>query len=316
MTDNFFKPLGSFVETTHGRTHYVIEGEGPVIVFAHGIMGTLVPFQIVARSLVAKGFRVLSFDLYDRGYSETSDDKYPLNWLGAHTLKLTIEVHVQQVVDLLNALKIAEPVTMTGHSLGGGIALAFAASHPGRVKGLVMIDSICLEAHKPFAAYLALTPVVGDLVVSLYGPTAARQFALQNTTDPDTARPEFEFMCHKIKTNPKFLASVASNNKYCRGVLGNLIPEFEAVCTAGLPVLLVWGHQDTVTPYAFCLKLQEIARDLGHADKVKEVSFPDAPHNIYFADAKPQEVAHAIAEFAAAAAAGRKSGGGGGGGGN
>ena len=72
-------PKGQFLETTHGTTHYILEGNGnrnnnknnntPLIVLIHGIGGNLGVYDSMAADLVnTLSCQVLRYDLYDRGY--------------------------------------------------------------------------------------------------------------------------------------------------------------------------------------------------------------------------------------------------------
>lgn len=72
----FGPPPGKYLETTHGKTHYVLEGpendDAPLVVLQHGLGSNLRVWDAVAERLVEQGgYRVLRYDLYDRGYSQT-----------------------------------------------------------------------------------------------------------------------------------------------------------------------------------------------------------------------------------------------------
>ena len=69
---------GSFVRLPHGTVHYQLAGpeRGRTVVLVHGFS---VPYYIwdpTYDELVKKGFRVLRYDLYGRGYSDRPDEVY------------------------------------------------------------------------------------------------------------------------------------------------------------------------------------------------------------------------------------------------
>ncbi|MEM0962571.1 MAG: alpha/beta fold hydrolase [Bacteroidota bacterium] len=111
--------------------HYQSIGQGdvPPVVFIHGLVfDDLSSWYFLAGAKLSHRARVVVYDLRGHGKSEHTPTGYGLR---------------QQVADLkglLDELEI-ETVRLVGNSLGGLIALAFAASYPDRVDRLVVIDS-------------------------------------------------------------------------------------------------------------------------------------------------------------------------------
>jgi len=53
----------------------------------------------------------------------------------------TMDEMADDVVELLDALEIAEPFVLGGLSMGGYVAFAFMARYPDRVRGLILMDT-------------------------------------------------------------------------------------------------------------------------------------------------------------------------------
>ncbi|HUP26406.1 MAG TPA: alpha/beta hydrolase [Candidatus Limnocylindrales bacterium] len=107
--------------------NYEDHGSGPVIVFIHGMAGSLrywSPFM----SYVATGHRTIAIDLLGFGHSPMPTD-----------VVYDYQTHIGSILETLDHVGIKEPVLLIGHSMGGLIALRLAALHPARVKGLVLI---------------------------------------------------------------------------------------------------------------------------------------------------------------------------------
>ena len=100
---------GQFAHLSDGYTHYEIGGptDGRVVVLA---AGATVPYYIwdpTFSALVGAGFRVLRYDYYGRGYSDRPD------------LPFTQDLYVRQLAELLDALRITQPIDLAGLSFAG-----------------------------------------------------------------------------------------------------------------------------------------------------------------------------------------------------
>jgi pimeloyl-ACP methyl ester carboxylesterase len=103
-------------------------GDGPPVVLLHGLAcGKRMWFhQILA---LRKRFRVIAYD--QRGHGLTDAPAVATDYSAGHLAR--------DLVGVLDALKI-ERAAIVGFSLGGGPALALAASKPERVSRLVLAD--------------------------------------------------------------------------------------------------------------------------------------------------------------------------------
>lgn len=111
------------------RLHYLdygAEGRTPMLCI-HGGAAHAHWFDFVASGFTAD-HRVLSFDLRGHGDSQWSEPPYSYATYAAD-LAATVET-----LDLRN-------VTVIGHSMGGLVALVYAALYPSRVGRLVIVDS-------------------------------------------------------------------------------------------------------------------------------------------------------------------------------
>jgi pimeloyl-ACP methyl ester carboxylesterase len=290
---------GDFLETEHGSTHFILEGpeNGKLVVLQHGLGGNTWVFDAAAKALVEKGYRVLRYDFYDRGYSET-DSKYDIPSIGVHSLDFTLDVYVEQLRQVLEALGLDKTKLIhVGHSLGGATGIGYASKHPEQVNGLVLMSAVCLEVSKPFTAKLADTPILGNLLVKMVGLKTFSKFSTSSCYDPEHPKVK-EFLGKQARTaveNPRFFASVRSTNGNCRGMVGSLEDEYRLCCQSGFPIHLIWGKADQSVPYDNCIQMKKIATELGV--QVSEDSFANMPHNVMFPDAEPEKCAKSIVKF-------------------
>ncbi|CAB4362877.1 MAG: alpha/beta fold hydrolase [Actinobacteria bacterium] len=111
------------------RLHVVRAGSGsPPIVFVHGMGLSGSSWQGLMDRLAAK-HQVLALDLLGHGNSPVPDD--PNEYTRDRAL---------DDIDVLLA-QLGEPAVLVGHSLGGYLALAHAATRPGVAKGVVVINT-------------------------------------------------------------------------------------------------------------------------------------------------------------------------------
>jgi alpha-beta hydrolase superfamily lysophospholipase len=69
---------GAFVQLTRGRVHYELAGpeDGRLVVLVHGFSVPSFVWDPTFEALVSRGFRVLRYDLYGRGFSDRPDTAY------------------------------------------------------------------------------------------------------------------------------------------------------------------------------------------------------------------------------------------------
>jgi pimeloyl-ACP methyl ester carboxylesterase len=226
------KAPGEFAELSQGVTHYRWIGpvRGPVVVAIHGLTTPSAVWDGVAQGLGAIGYRVLVYDLYGRGHSDTVAGRQDLAF------------HLRQLDDLLAHLDLGDDLTVMGYSMGGSVATAFVAAHPGRVRRLILIATAGIEVVQgQFEDWTARLPLVGDWLQAVAG--AARMGAAIGA-DP-AAGPLREVQLAELR-RPGFLAAVLSSR---RGALAaRLETEHRAVAAAGVPVVAIWGETDEVVP--------------------------------------------------------------------
>lgn len=103
-------------------------GEGPVVVLIHGIASSSVTFQNVL-PLIEANHRCISIDLLGFGGSPIVEN-----------CDYTLADHVAAIQRTIASLRLKEPFTLVGHSMGSLIGARFAARLPRLVTKLVLVS--------------------------------------------------------------------------------------------------------------------------------------------------------------------------------
>jgi pimeloyl-ACP methyl ester carboxylesterase len=231
------KAPGQFLDLPDGKVHYRWDGpeNGPVVVMIHGISLHHVAFDHNVPALVAAGFRVLRMDNYGRGWS---DRPHKAN---------DVELFDRLYVDALDALGLRQPVTLVGYSMGGAIAIAFAARHPERVNRLALIAPAGLPFERPRIARYLQIPGVGECLMRLFG-------------HDNTLNGIAELLESRPALRDEYVAKLAATIDY-RGYYGALLStlrhyplnalqeEWAQVGRHARPTLIVWGDRDATVAF-------------------------------------------------------------------
>ncbi|KAI9713711.1 MAG: hypothetical protein M1812_006549 [Candelaria pacifica] len=124
------------VETPYGTMRVYEWGpeDGRKVLCVHGISTPCLALGGVAHGLVAKGCRVMLFDLWGRGYSDEPSD-----------LPHDTRLYTSQILLALTSSPLSWTgegsggFSIIGYSLGGGIAASFTSYFPDMVNSLVLL---------------------------------------------------------------------------------------------------------------------------------------------------------------------------------
>lgn len=121
---------GSFAGPSSARIpviHYELSGEGPLVVFLHGLGGSSADWG-PQRAVFARDHRVLTVDL--RGHGASRSD----------TVAWNMADMAADVAEVLRAVG-GTPAHVCGLSLGGMVAFQLAVDHPALVRSLAIVNS-------------------------------------------------------------------------------------------------------------------------------------------------------------------------------
>jgi pimeloyl-ACP methyl ester carboxylesterase len=201
------------------RIHYMVAGEGKPLVLVHGLAGRAENWLPLVPAFTRNGYKVYALDLLGYGRSEQPDVDY------------SIALESDILRQFLDSQQLQHP-DIAGWSMGGWISLKFAAEHPERVNRLVLLDS----------AGLAFDAVNAN--------------ALRPTNDKELAH-MMEVLTPHPQPIPGFVArDILRNFAANDWVVARSLQSMKAgkdlmdgkMQSAKMPVLIVWGKQDVLTP--------------------------------------------------------------------
>lgn len=133
-----FTPPGQLIDVGGHRLHLICRGSGsPAVLLEAGIAASSLSWSLVLPE-IAKFTRVCAYD------------RAGLAWSDAASCPRTFERIVDELSTVLARVGPGEGYVLVGHSFGSFVVRAYAARHPGNVRGLVLVD--------PPTEWLTMTP--------------------------------------------------------------------------------------------------------------------------------------------------------------
>ena len=207
------------------KFQYIDQGEGEVLLLLHGLFGALSNWQDVLNHF-SQRYRVV----------------IPLMPIfEMNILKLSVEGLANFIHDFVE-FKGFNRVNILGNSLGGHVALVYVKKYPEKVHSLLLTGSSGLYENAFGASY----PRKGDkeylkqrISLTFYDPAS--------TTD-ELVDEVFE----TIQDKGKLLRILTMAKSAIRHNMRKDLPGFK------MPVCLIWGKQDTITPPEVCEEFHQL----------------------------------------------------------
>jgi len=202
-------------------------GAEPVILI-HGLSRTGARDWVHVIPALAGAYDVYAMDLPGFGASDKGNHLYsPANYV--------------RVLDALFGERLKQPAIVVGHSMGGVIALAYAAAYPERVRRLVVADVAGVLHRSVYGEFLgqaAAERAVGD---SPFRDTIAKLITSQAENLPAKGAMSLEIpqvRQRMLRGDPLAIAALAL-------VEHDLSRGLRAIKA---PTLVIWGSDDKVAP--------------------------------------------------------------------
>ncbi|MDH6675928.1 pimeloyl-ACP methyl ester carboxylesterase [Rhodococcus sp. LBL1] len=219
---------------------YGVAGRGRPVVFLHGFGLTHRTYAAAIGRLAATGVRVYAPAL--PGFGGTGALSAPRHGFGGYA---------QFVGRFLDTLGIDEPVTVVGHSFGGGVAIASAHDLGERVSELVLVNSVGGGAWAPNGAVLDIR----HRPLWRWGASAAVDAVLTGTPVSAIASIAGDALRNVVR-DPAGLWRIGELAR-----TADLRGEATRLAERGVPTTLLWSRGDTFIPYASFESLRRALRD-------------------------------------------------------
>ncbi|WP_264211567.1 alpha/beta fold hydrolase [Leisingera thetidis] len=253
---------GAFAALSGGLTHYRWTGplRGPVAVCVHGLTTPSFVWDGVAQGLAAMGYRVLSYDLYGRGFSDRPGGPQDRGFF------------VAQLEELLEDQQVGNDFTLIGYSMGGAIATAYAAAHPGRLRELILLAPAGFGSSSGrLTRVIRQVPLLGDWLMQALYPALHIRGTERERPLPSSVPGIVDLQQRELSYRGFIPAVLAS----LRGILAeDFTTDHRRLHAESVPVMAIWGQQDAVIPPTSPGRLAE------HARSIRQEEIPGAGHGL------------------------------------
>ena len=220
------------------RTTYLRDGKGPPLVLLHGYAGASWNWEYQIEAL-APWFTVFVPDLLGQGLSQKPRIDYAPSF------------YIEWLRGFLDAVGV-ERAHLIGNSMGCGLALGMALTHPERVERLVLISgfpgNVLDKARGPYLRMFARigSRLLFSLAYRCMGRRAFRTFLRGIVRDPSQVTPAVVERAYRLRKDHgkawplwSSLRNVSIWNEQYAPRLGMV----------NAPTLIIWGREDRFFPW-------------------------------------------------------------------
>jgi pimeloyl-ACP methyl ester carboxylesterase len=248
---------GRTIATRLGNVTMEVRGpaDGPIVLLIHGTAGWSGFWRNVARHLATRGWQAVAVDMPPFGYSEHDP-----------RARYSRAAQAERLGEVIGRLS-SRPVIVVGHSFGSGAAVELALRHPWMVSRLVLVDAALGEIDPPddgsglaqralgqswvaqplVSATMTNPLLTGRLLRSMLARREAADVWIATIQEP--MRREGTTAAYAAWLPELFVANDASLSRRSANL-----------ARIAMPVHLIWGEADTVTPFAQGENLARLVR--------------------------------------------------------
>ncbi len=212
------------IPVADGELYCTVRGDGPPVLFIHGfpLDGTL--WHPTAERLAGL-YRCIMPDLRGHGRSSVAES-------------MTIARYADDLVEVLAALEVREPVVVVGLSMGGVIAFDLFRRHRARLRALVLVDA---RANEEPPEGVARRHALAELVLR-EGSRAAAEALIGPLFAPGVAPALRQEWYERMAATPPVGVAAAARALAAREDSRPTLPRIDC------PTLVVAGAEDAITP--------------------------------------------------------------------
>ncbi len=232
----------SFIERPDGTLiRAVTAGEGPTVVFAHGIYMSVIEWSVVWDILLERGYRVIAFDQRGHGQSTIGTDGISTEAMAGDYLA------VLENYDVRGGILLA-------HSMGGFLAVAAVLDVPGvkeRLNGLILMSTFAGDVLNGAPQNKAQIPLIksGAMVKLAANDTTGTIFARSLCGDnPSPAMLDAFLTVFRATDHRSLLPILKALVDEDRG---------DRLSEITIPTIVLCGDKDTTTPPSQSERLAE-----------------------------------------------------------
>lgn len=254
--------------------HYVEKGEGPNhLLLIHGFRSHSFTWNALMDPLAEAGYHVWAIDLVGYGLSDKPDH-------AAYNL----DFFVHQIQDFMKAKGI-DKAHFLGSSMGGGLALSTAISHPESVQSLILLSPLGYPLDLPL--YLSLGRYAKHIWSPFLGPALIRYGLERIVYDKERITDEqIEAYILPYRFPGGVSSSITTLQKFDNQQLVEMSENYPQL---KVPALVIWGDHDALIPMTH---FEKFAKDFPHADMLLIHNCGHIPQ-----EEEPDQVIAATLEF-------------------
>ena len=225
---------GNFVKLSNGYTYYESDNidHKDLLVFVHGFSVPSYIWDLTYNEAKGRGYGVIKLDLYGRGYSDNPNIIYNDRLFG------------DQVIELLDSLKINKKIVFIGLSNGGRVISDIAFRYSDKIEKLIYVSPSGFHDKKKAPDKSKVTDKEIDAFINEKFPTLAKG-QLSDFKYPENFAGTWDLKYEELLKYKGFARAIISTakNNYLLDEVNSKIGKTK------IPVFAIWGDSDAVLPF-------------------------------------------------------------------